>query len=122
MHLPRMVEKIRRHWAGELSPAYQRTLGRGFDDLLCSYIDVPFEAFLDVLKDCRTEVEIEDAVLSLLPGEPDAPGWNRKLVQRGLHGVSRERLQARKEELGFSDREDIITMCDLIEVNEGRMP
>ncbi len=43
------------------------------------------------------------------------------LVQRGLHGVSRERLEERKRELGLSHREDIHTMCDLLEVNEGRL-
>ncbi len=49
MHLPRMIEKIRRHWDGELSPEYLRTLGRGFDDLLCRHLGVPFDDFLHAL-------------------------------------------------------------------------
>lgn len=121
MHLPRMIEKIRRHWAGELSPEYFRTLGRGFDDLLCRHLGVPFDDFLHALEGCRTEEEREAAVERLLPGDLRVHVWNRMLVQRGLHGVSRERLEARKRELGLSHREDIHTMCDLLEVNEGRL-
>ncbi len=122
MHLPRMVEKIRRHWAGELAAPYIPTLGRGFDDLLCRHLDVPFDDFLEALKACPSGGGLEEAVSRLLPEEVRAPEWNRKLVQRGLAGVSLERLDARKRELKLSHREDILTMCDLLEVNEGRLP
>ena len=122
MHLPRMVEKIRRHWAGELSPEYARTLGRGFDDLLCEHLGVPFASFLAALEGQKLSGEIEAAVLALIPPDPRAHIWNRKLVQRGLGGYSRERLDIRKRELDLEHREDILTMCDLLEVHEGRLP
>jgi hypothetical protein len=121
MHLPRMVEKIRRHWAEVLAPAYRPTLGRGFDDLLCRHIGAPFDRFLEGMRECRNPREIESVVTSLLPADVRAPAWNRLLVQRGLAGWSRERLAERKRELGLSHREDILTMCDLLEVNEGRL-
>ncbi len=121
MHLPRMVEKIRRHWAGELSADYCRTLGRGFDDLLCRHLDVPFDTFLNALESSATATDLERAVGRLLPEDPRAAVWNRMLVQRGLTGYSLERLNIRKRELGLSHRHDILTMCDLIEVNEGRL-
>ncbi len=122
MHLPRMLEKIRRHWAGILAPAYLPTLGCGFDDLLCRHIGVPFDAFLQGLRECRERREIDDAVRGLLPEEVRAPAWNRKLVQRGLAGWSRQRLDERKREVGLTHRDDILTMCDLLEVHEGRLP
>ena len=122
MHLPRMVEKVRRHWAGELSDDYARTLGRGFDDLLCQHLGVPFEAFLQALEGKQGAAEIDEAVRDLLPEDPRVHVWNRKLVQRGLNGYSLERLNLRKQELGLEHRDDILTMCDLLEVHEGRLP
>ena len=122
MHLPRMVEKIRRHWAGELSEDYARTLGRGFDDLLCNHLGIPFEVFLQALEGKQGAAEIDEAVRDLLPENPRVHVWNRKLVQRGLSGYSLERLNIRKQELGLVHRDDILTMCDLLEVHEGRLP
>lgn len=122
MHLPRMVEKIRRHWARELSEDYARTLGRGFDDLLCQHLGVPFEAFLQALEGKQDAAEIDEAVRDLLPEDPRVHVWNRKLVQRGLGGYSLERLNIRKQELGLVHRDGILTMCDLLEVHEGRLP
>lgn len=122
MHLPRMLEKIRRHWAGTLSADYAKTLGRGFDDLLCQHVGVPIETFLYVVRDSGGEQDLDARLLRLFPVDVQAFAWNRKLVQRGLVGYSRERLDARKAELHLTHRDDIVTMCDLLEVAEERLP
>jgi hypothetical protein len=122
MHLPRLLEKIRRHWAGTLSPEYARTLGRGFDDLLCQHVGVPIETFLELMRDRPCQKNLDTRLLDLFPSDLKAHAWNRKLVQRGLTGYSLERLNIRKAELNLTHRNDIVTMCDLLEVAEGRMP
>lgn len=122
MHLPRMLEKIRRHFAGTLSPEYAKTLGRGFDDLLCQHVGVPMETILEAVRAARDEEDMDRRLVELLPADLRVPVWNRKLVQRGLEGYSRERLDIRKAELNLTHRSDIVTMCDLLEVAEGRLP
>lgn len=122
LHLPRMIEKIRRHASGTLSDEYTATLGKGFDALLCEHLDLSFGDVLAAVEGAAGDMEEVDRRLSLLfPAELRVAQWNRKLVQRGLQGVSLERLQQRKRELNLSHRDDIVTMCDLLEVVEGRL-
>jgi hypothetical protein len=122
MHLPRMLEKIRRHCAGTLSADYEKTLGRGFDDLLCQHVGVAIETFVEIVRDSPDGKEVDARLRELFPADLKVHAWNRKLVQRGLSGYSKERLDLRKAELNLTSRDDIITMCDLLEVAEGRMP
>lgn len=122
MHLPRLLEKIRRHWEGRLSPEYAKTLGRGFDDLLCQHLDVPFPALLEAVRTRAGAGDLDARLLEIFPGDLRVHEWNRKLVQRGLAGYSKERLEIRKRELNLTHRNDILTMCDLLEVAEGRLP
>ncbi len=121
MHLPRVLEKIRRHWAGSLSLDYTKTLGRGFDDLLCQHLTIPFLNVMEAVREHPELRELDAALLRMFPSDLRAHEWNRKLVQRGLTGFSRERLDIRKDELNLTHRDDIITMCDLLEVAEGRL-
>ncbi len=121
MHLPRLLEKIRRHWAGTLSPDYAKTLGRGFDDLLCQHLQVTIEQFLEAVRANAESAALDRSLAAMFPANLRAHEWNRKLVQRGLRGYSRERLDIRKQELHLTHRADIVTMCDLLEVAEGRL-
>jgi hypothetical protein len=122
MHLPRVLEKARRHWDGSLSPEYAKTLGRGFDDLLCEHLGIAFSAVLEAVREASSAEELDASLVRIFPADVRAHEWNRKLVQRGLAGYSRERLEIRKKELNLTHRDDILTMCDLLEVAEGRLP
>lgn len=123
MHLPRVIEKCRRHLAGTLSADYARTLGRGFDDLLCQHLGISFDVILGAVREAGPDDEKLDELLrDRFPADPRAHAWNRKLVQRGLEGYSLERLNIRKRELNLTHRDDIRTMCDLLEVAEERLP
>lgn len=122
MHLPRLLEKIRRHLTGTLSADYAKTLGRGFDDLLCRHLGIEMDALVETVRKHPEEVALEAALARLFPSDLRAHVWNRKLVQRGLTGYSLERLNIRKRELHLTHRDDIVTMCDLLEVAEGRLP
>jgi hypothetical protein len=122
MHLPRLIEKIRRHWAGTLSPDYAKTLGRGFDDLLSQHLGVPVEVMMEAVRAHPRPADLDVRWAELFPHPLRAHEWNRKLVQRGLVGYSLERLDIRKRELHLVHRTDILTMCDLLEVAEGRLP
>lgn len=121
MHLPRVLEKIRRHWAGTLSPDYAKTLGRGFDDLLCQHLQILFPILMEAVRENPDPQKLDVFLLQIFPLDLRVHEWNRKLMQRGLTGYSRERLDLRKRELNLMHRHDILTMCDLLEVAEGRL-
>lgn len=121
MHLPRVLEKIRRHWRGTLTPYYAQTLGRGFDDLLCEHLRIPFATLMEAVRANPGQRELDGVLAGIFPSDLRIHEWNRKLVQRGLAGYSRERLDLRKQELSLTHRDDILTMCDLLEVAEGRL-
>lgn len=122
MHLPRMIEKIRRYQAGVLSAAYERTLGRGFDSLLLEFTGVTLDELIIAIAEAPNDAELDRRLADLFPADLRIHEWNRKLVQRGLSGYSLERLNVRKRELHLEHRDDIVTMCDLIEVAEERLP
>lgn len=122
MHLPRMIEKIRRHQAGALSPAYERTLGHGFDRLLLEHLGVSLENLMECVAAASGDADLDRRLAGVFPADLRVHEWNRKLVQRGLAGYSLERLNIRKRELQLEHRDDIATMCDLIEVAEKRLP
>ncbi|HLS29141.1 MAG TPA: DUF5069 domain-containing protein [Opitutales bacterium] len=122
MHLPRVLEKIRRHWADELSDYYAKTLGRGFDDLLCQHLEIPYETLMEAVYRNPSGPELDRELLAVFPADLRVHVWNRKLMQRGLEGYAKERVEIRKRELQLTDRDDILTMCDLLEVVEGRLP
>lgn len=122
MHLPRVLEKIRRHWADELSDSYAKTLGRGFDDLLCEHLRISFESLMEAVYRHPSGPLLDRELEVVFPADLRVHVWNRKLIQRGLQeGYPKDRLDIRKRELGLSDRSDIVTMCDLLEVVEGRL-
>lgn len=122
MHLPRVLEKIRRHWADELSDSYAKTLGRGFDDLLCEHLGISFEILMEAVYRNPSGPKLDQELLFMFPADLRVHVWNRKLMQRGLEGYAKKRVEIRKKELQLTDRTDILTMCDLLEVVEGRLP
>jgi Domain of unknown function (DUF5069) len=55
------------------------------------------------------------------PTDEEILVWNEFMRKRGWNDEATETLDRRKTESGLSDREDIRTMFDYIEVDEGRL-
>ena len=122
MHLPRMLEKLRRRAEGALEAYYEPTVGQGFDRMLAEHLGIPFSAFAEMYRTGQeSEEEIDEYLAHLLRFPLMVPVWNRRLVQRGLSGYGKFRLDLRKQRLGLADVETIRTMADLIEYMEGRL-
>lgn len=122
LHLPRFIAKIRKHLAGELPKSYQRNFCRGFDGFLCAHLGVEPQAVVDAVKEAGDdEALLERKLALLLPENVQAAKWNREIVQRGMHGMARERLEEVKADMGIADRPDIVSFADMIEYDEGRL-
>ena len=124
IHLPRYIDKIRLHLAGQLHPDYQPNFGKGFDGLWLEHAGLTHEQMLDVVKSSLTDGQVCDwvqthvskttvekealrqAILNY-PSPDDAVGW--------------ERLNTRKQQSGLGQRDSIRCFVDYIDADEKRI-
>ncbi len=122
LHLPRFLAKIRKHLDGGLPRSYQRNFCRGFDGFLCTHLGVePSEVVALVEAHGDDAQALEAALMARLPADCQAATWNRKVVQMGMSEMGREALEKAKASVGGAGREDLISFCDVIEFDEGRV-
>ena len=126
IYFARMCDKIRLHAAGELGPDYQAFLGKGFDGRICAFLRVDYA-------DVKSRVlagESDEDILAWCLGEGrglheiDYLVWNsfaRKRGWRDEDGGS-EMLAKSKADNGLAGRDEILTMFDFYEYDEGRKP
>ncbi len=60
MHLPRYIDKLRLHLAGQLPADYQPNLGKGFDGLWLTHAGLTHEQMLEVVKPTITDGQVCD--------------------------------------------------------------
>jgi hypothetical protein len=123
-HFARMLDKIRVHAAGALPEDYQPNLGGGFDERCVDFLQVKYPALVERVKQGGTDEEILEWAFSqgFKPSEEQIEVWNEFMRKRGLIDPGSERLQSRKAESGFPERDDIQTFFDYIDMDEGRDP
>ena len=122
LYFGRMVDKARLHAAGELPEEYKANLGEGFDKFCLGLFGVSYSEFTQRVQQGGTEDEILAAIRA--QGRPltdqDIFAWNEFMRKRGWNDEATPRLNQRKAESGFSNRNDIQTFFDYIDADEGR--
>ena len=122
VYFPRMLDKIRLHIAGNLTPDYIANLGEGFDKACVGHLGIDYAALVERVKSGGSDEEIFQWAQS--HGRPlteqDHVVWNEFMRKRGWNDVATERLLQRKAENGFTQRDDIQTFFDFIDADEGR--
>jgi gluconokinase len=120
--LPRMLDKIRLHARGELDSAYHGNLGGGIDALCSGYLRIDYTALTERVLGGGADEEI--LAWCFAQGRElnhrDLFIWNNFVAKVGWNDFASKRLAAQKAELGFADRDDIQTMPQLFDVEEGR--
>jgi len=122
VHLPRLVDKIRLHKAGQLHEDYQPNyLHKGFDLAWFKASGVEPDTLVEVVKNSITDGQVSDWVKAnvRVPDETKA-ALRDDLLSYGTEGALLERLIQRKAESGLQDRDDIRCMFDYIDADEGR--
>ena len=122
VHLPRLVDKIRLHEAGQLHEDYQPNyLHKGFDLAWFEASGVAPDTLIDVVKNSITDGQISDWVkANLKKSNADKEALRTNLLSYGTEGILLERLIQRKAESGLQDRDDIKYMFQYIDADEGR--
>ena len=123
LHLPRFLAKaqyVKTH--GALPASYAKNYKRGMDRFLCLHLGVDPAAVEKVVFESATDAEIDAKLKTLFPPDVRAAKWNRDYIQKGMTPNGREFLKEALTNMGCADRtEQIVSVTDLIEFDEGRI-
>ncbi|MEP6821432.1 MAG: DUF5069 domain-containing protein [Chthoniobacterales bacterium] len=122
MWFPRLIDKIRLHARGELSEDYHANLGEGFDKRCLGFLRVDYANLCERTLAGGTDEEVLDWCFE--KGRPLDKGdlfiWKSFVSKFGWNDVATNRLNELKEKFGFGDRKDIVTIAELLDLDEGR--
>lgn len=125
--LGRILDKIRLNARGELPAGYNIGIipgKRTFDDRVCRFLGVDFDALTARVLQGRSDEEILEWCFQN-GRQPDAEQieiWNGFMMKRGWRDAASNGLVKQREEAGLGHREDIQTFFDLMDTEEGRLP
>jgi len=124
----RILDKIRLFASeGKLPEGYHLGLiegARTFDDRVCRFLEVSFEALLQRTLQGGSDEDILDWCFQngRRPDAEQIEVWNTFMQKRGWRDSASAGLTRQKEEAGLAHRNDIEVFFDLMDVEEGRMP
>ena len=118
----RMLDKIRLHARGELTEDYHANLGEGFDKRCVGFLRVNYPELRERVLAGGTDEEILEWCFE--KGRPlsddDRLIWNHFISKFGWNDFATARLEELKQKHGVSDRKDIMTIADAIDLDEKR--
>jgi hypothetical protein len=124
IYFPRMLDKIRLHARDELHEDYHKNLGalRAADGACCNFLRVHYRDLRERVLQGGTDEEILNWCFEngRRPNEGDIFVWNSFASKLGWRDFATPTLEQAKEKAGISDRDDIATIPDLIDFDEGR--
>jgi hypothetical protein len=124
MHLPRYIDKIRLHLAGQLHADYQPNFGKGFDGAWLKAAGLTHEQFIEVVKATVTDGQVADWVRANVKkseAEKQAHAAGMFNYPKPDDQAMQDRLKQRKEAAGLSHRDDLKTFVDFIDADEKRI-
>jgi len=123
VYFGRMVEKIRLLAAGDLHPDLHANLGKGFDERCVKFLGVSYDALRErVLGGLDDAAALEWCFANgKHPSDEEIEVWNGFLSKRGWNDEATEILLRRKKESRFEARDEIRTMFQYIDADEGRL-
>ena len=125
-YFPRMLDKIRLHARGELHPDFHANLGLaiGADGFCCRFLRVAYSDLKARVLEGGTDEEILQWCFEKgrTLDETDLIIWNEFCRKMGWNDRAARLLHKLKTKSGLAHREDIVTMVDYFDVDEGRKP
>lgn len=119
----RILDKIRLNAEGKLPEGYHLGIipgSRTFDDRVCKFLGVDFDALQQRVLQGGTDEEVMEWCLEHgnRPTAEQIEIWNGFMEKRGWRDLSG--FDANKADAGFGDRPEIMTYFDLFDAEEGR--
>ncbi|MBC2600514.1 DUF5069 domain-containing protein [Puniceicoccus vermicola] len=121
-YFPRMLDKIRKYAAGELREDFHHHLGIGLDGRTCQFLRIDYQKLKEKTLAGGSDEEIfqwcDENGRQL--DENDKIIWNGFVSKIGWKDQVTESLIERKKSSGLEDRDEIQTMVEYFEYDEGR--
>jgi len=123
VYFGRMMDKIRSMAAGDLHPDLQANLGLAFDQSAAKFLGVDYSELKKRVLEGGSDEDVLEWCFQkgIRPDGERILVWNGYMEKRGWRDELAARLATRKEEGGFQNRDDIQTMFDYIDADEGRL-
>ncbi len=122
IYFARMLDKIRLHAAGNLREDFCDNLGSGLDGRCVNFLRVDYPELVNRTLQGGSDEEILRWCFETgrEPNEGDIFVWNQFLKKVGWQDGVSEILVRRKQESGLAERDEIMTMAEYFEYDEGR--
>lgn len=119
---PRMLDKIRLNAEGKLHADYHANMGRGADARLMKFLHIDYDKLRARVLDGGTDSEILEWCYAHghRLDENDKLIWNGFISKLGWNDFASDRLAKLKTDAGLAGRDDIQTLAQLFDVEEGR--
>jgi len=124
MYFPRMLDKIRLHAQGQLPPEYHANLGirKSADGMCLNFLRINYDDLKKRVLQGGSDEEILEWCYEKgrRLNEGDLVVWNNFMTKFGWSDFATSLLVTQKEKAGMTDRDDIQTIADFIDLEEGR--
>ena len=122
VYFARMCSKARLVHRGVLPKPYHEYIGVGFDGRCCRFLGVDYADIIRLIQEGKSDEE----VLHLCykhgrhPNDEEVFIWNLFMEKRGWRDDDTPLVQREKESIGMGHRDEIQTLFDFYDFDEGR--
>lgn len=118
VYVPRMLDKIRLHAAGNLPADYNR--GSGFDTRCVKVLGVEYAALEKRTLEGGTDEQVLEWAFTTghRPSKEELEMWNAWISKRGWRDERTESIAKMKAERGWQNRDEIVTYFDFHRADE----
>jgi len=122
--LGRTIDKVRLRHANMLRPDFFELMGKGFDARIMGYLELDYQRFTEFVLTGATDEQCWNYCVENGRGLNDITAliWNDFSSKRGWRDSGSEILAKFKAESGLGQRDDLQTLFEYWEVDEGRKP
>ncbi|HEX8281699.1 MAG TPA: DUF5069 domain-containing protein [Chthoniobacterales bacterium] len=125
MYFPRMLDKIRMHGCDKLPAGYHENFGKqqAADGMMCNLLRVEHAAVCRRVQEGGSDEEILEWCYAngRRLNEGDIMVWNGFIAKLGWNDFATRFLEHIKHKEKLTDRTDIQTIPDFIDLDEGRL-
>jgi len=122
VYFARMCSKARLMHRAVLPEPYHEFIGVGFDGRCCRFLQVDYKEVKQWVSEGKNDIEILDLCYSLgrRPNDEEVFIWNLFMEKRGWRDDDSDLVKREKEGIGLGHREEIQTLFDFYDFDEGR--
>ena len=122
VYFRRLCDKVRLMAAGRLHPDLHANLGKAMDLWCCQFLGVDYPDLADQIQSGKSDHEVLAWARKngVERDESQRDWWNSFMRNVGFRDHLAGRLVERIEESGLQNRNDILTMFDYMDADEGR--